>query len=138
MLMQLLSILLNMLSEFHIANYPDEESGKESLFSVFYEHIIQHYRESRELGYYAKLQHLSPKRFATLIKAETGFQATEWIANFTVIQAKMLLDTRKDMTIQQISYYLGFSEQASFSRFFKAHTGYTPTEYRDLKDNHNM
>jgi len=37
-----------------------------------------------------------------------------------------------DMTIQQISQYLGFSEQASFSRYFKANTGLSPTEYRDL------
>ncbi len=131
MLIPLLCILLNMLGEFHVANYPDEEKGKESLFSMFYENIILHYRESRELTFYARLHHLSPKRFATRIKDETGISATTWINNYTIIQAKMLLDSRKEMNIQQISFYLGFSEQASFARFFKANTGITPTEYRE-------
>lgn len=131
MLMQLLCVLLNMLGEYHVANYPDEEAGKESLFSRFYENIILHYRESREMAYYAKLQHLTSKHFASVIKTETGISATEWITQYVVIQAKMLLDARQDMTVQQISFYLGFSEQASFSRFFKANTGLTPTEYRE-------
>ncbi len=131
MLIQLLSILLNMLGECHVANYPDEEPGKESLFSRFYENIIGHYRVSRELTYYAKLQSLSAKHFATLIKAETGINATEWITNYAITQAKMLLNSRKDLTIQQISFFLGFSEQGSFSRFFKTNTGLTPSEFRE-------
>ncbi len=130
MLMQLAIVLINMLSEFHVANYPDEEMGKESLFSRFYENILQHYRESRELTYYAQLQNLSPKHFASIIKAETGIQATEWITNYVVTQAKMMLDSRPDMTIQQISFYLGFTEQSSFIRFFRTNTGLSPMKYR--------
>ncbi len=130
MLMQLICVLINLLGEYHMSNYPDEEPGKESLFSRFYENIIQHYRESHELAFYAHLQNLSPRHFASLIHAETGIRATEWITSYIVVQAKMLLDSRQDMTIQQISFYLGFSEQASFSRFFKGRTGCTPTAYR--------
>lgn len=131
MLMHLLSILLNLLGEYHVANYPDEVAGRESLFSRFYESIIEHYRESHEMAFYARLHHLTPKYFASLIKAETGISATEWITNYVIIQAKMLLDSHKEMTVQQISYHLGFSEQASFSRFFKANTGMTPSEYKE-------
>lgn len=131
MLVQLVCMLFNLLSEYHASNYSDEEIGKENLFSLFYENIILHYRESRELTFYARLQHLSTKHFATLIKNETGINATEWITSYTLIQAKMLLNSRRDLTIQQISFYLGFSEQASFCRFFKAHTGMTATEYRE-------
>jgi len=138
MLIQLLSVLFNLLGEYHVANYPDEDTGRESLFSSFYEHIILHYRQSRELAYYANLHHLSAKYFATLIKAETGINATEWINSYTVVQAKMLLAARQDMTIQQISFFLGFSEQASFSRFFKSHTGVTPTAYREQQKGNSV
>ena len=84
-----------------------------------------------EVAFYARLHHLTPKYFASLIKAETGISSTEWITNYVIIQAKMLLDSHKEMTVQQISYHLGFSEQASFSRFFKANTGMSPTEYKE-------
>ncbi|MCR4603543.1 MAG: helix-turn-helix domain-containing protein [Prevotella sp.] len=131
MLMHMVCILVNMLGEYHVKNYPDERKGKESVFGRFYENIILHYRESRELNYYARLHHLSAKRFAAVIKIETGINATDWITNYVIIRAKMMLDSRKEMTIQQISYYLGFSEQASFSRFFKANAGMTPSEYRE-------
>ena len=131
MLMHLLSILLNMLGEYHVINYPDEVAGRESLFSRFYESIIEHHRESHEMAFYARLHHLTPKYFSLLIKTETGINATEWITNYVVIQAKMLLDSHREMTIQQISYHLGFSEQASVSRFFKANAGMTPSEYRE-------
>jgi AraC-like DNA-binding protein len=130
MLIQLLSILINVLGEYHITNYPDEQAGRESLFSRFYESIIKYYRQSRQMAFYAKLHHLTPKYFSSLIKMETGISASEWITNYVITQAKMMLDSRKDMTIQQISLYLGFSEQASFSRFFKFKTGITPLEYR--------
>jgi len=132
-LVQLICVLFNMLSEYHLSNYPDEESGNDSLFSRFYENIIKHHSKSREVLYYARLQNLSPKYFAMLIKAETGIAATDWINNYVISEAKMLLDSRSDMTIQQISFHAGFSEQASFSRFFRKYTGLSPKEYRENK-----
>lgn len=75
--------------------------------------------------------HLSPKYFSTLIKQETGISAGEWIDRYVVIQAKTLLEQERDLTIQQVADQMGFSEQASFSRFFKRHTGMTPKEYRE-------
>ena len=60
-----------------------------------------------EVAFYARLHHLTPKYFASLIKAETGIRSTEWITNYVIIQAKMLLDSHKEMTVQQISYHLG-------------------------------
>ncbi|MCR5181223.1 MAG: helix-turn-helix domain-containing protein [Bacteroidaceae bacterium] len=131
MLLQLLCVLLNLLGEYHVANYPDEKAGKESLFSTFYENITLHYRESRELAYYAHLLNVTPKRLSAVILAETGIRAMQWITHYIVVQAKMLLDSRRDMSVQQISFYLGFSEQAAFCRYFKANTGLSPIAYRN-------
>nr|MCR5712008.1 helix-turn-helix domain-containing protein [Prevotella sp.] len=65
-----------------------------------------------------------------VIKEETGISALKWITDYVIIQAKMLLDSHQHLTIQQISHRLGFTEQSSFSRYFKANTGMTPSEYR--------
>ncbi|MGH8353609.1 MAG: AraC family transcriptional regulator GliR [Pseudomonas sp.] len=41
--------------------------------------------------------------------------------------------TRSDLPIQDIAYYLGFTEARSFHRSFKNWTGITPGEYRESK-----
>lgn len=133
MLLQQVSILLNVIGEYRIKNNPEEELHKPQtmLFGKFYESITEHFHEAHEISYYADIFCLSPKYFASIIKEETGISAAKWISDYIIIQAKLLLDTRKDYSIHRISLKLGFSEQASFSRYFKAHTGMTASEYRN-------
>ena len=133
MLSNLLAIMLNMVGEYHVSNHPDISinlSPNEQLFNRFYEAIIQHHRESHEMAFYARICCLSPKHFSEIIKRDTGISANQWISTFLTVRAKSLLDSREDYSIQQISDFLGFSEQSSFSRFFKRETGMSPREYR--------
>jgi len=118
---------------FHEKGDLPEWNKGERLYYRFYEAITQHFHESHEIKFYANLLCLTPKYFATLIKKETGKSASEWIAEYIIIQAKSLLTTRNDLTIQQITERLGFPEQSSFSRFFKQQTKMTPREYRSLQ-----
>jgi AraC-like DNA-binding protein len=76
---------------------------------------------------------LTPKYFSAIIKKETGASAIKWISEYVTVQAKQLLDVRTDYTVLQVSRELGFSDQASFSRYFRKYTGMTPREYRDGK-----
>jgi len=101
------------------------------LFENFYTNILQNYNKSREVSYYAHLQSLTPKYFATIIKQTTGQSASQWINSYVIVQAKWMLQHEHHKTVQQIASQLGFSEQTSFSRFFKFHNGMSPTEYRE-------
>ncbi len=103
----------------------------EELFERFYDAVTKHYRESREVSFYANLFNRTPKYFATVIKETTGIPATEWIKRYVIIEAKWLLLHDRQKSVQQIAYHLGFTEQASFSRLFKQYEGMTPTEFRD-------
>ena len=106
-------------------------AGSRSYFNSFYESLVNHFRESREVRYYARQLCLSPKYFGTIIKQETGVSAGDWIARYVIIRAKTLLRYRPDLTIQQVYQRLGFSDAASFSRYFKNNTGMTAKEYRE-------
>ncbi len=108
-------------------------SDKQLLLTRFYDAIVEHFRESREVQFYAKLLCLSPKYFGTIIRQETGQLASDWIARYVVIQAKTLLRQRPDLSIQQIANMLGFDQSAAFTRYFKTETGMTPREYRDSR-----
>ena len=133
MLSDQLSIMLNMIGECHASKLTNDSfslSPNEQLFNRFYEAIIQHHKESHEMAFYAHICCLSPKHFSDTIKRDTGISPKEWITYFLTARAKSLLNSHEDHTIQQISNLLGFSEQSSFSRFFKHETGMTPKEYR--------
>lgn len=101
------------------------------MFEHFYTEIVKHYRESREISFYAKILCLTPKYFATIIKKTTGIEAKDWINRYVIIEAKWLLLHERQKSVQQIADYLGFTEQASFSRLFKTYEGITPTDFRN-------
>lgn len=135
LIISLLEVLSMLLENFRqdIATPTHKRVSSEKLFSRFYDAIVAHCLESREVRYYANLLCLSPKYFGTIIKRETGISAGNWIASYIVIQAKSLLSSRQDLSVQQISQQLGFPDQATFSRYFKSNSGLSPKEYRDQK-----
>lgn len=105
--------------------------GDSLLFKRFYDLLALHYKENREVQYYAQLLCLSPKYFGSLIKKEMGISAGQCIANYVIIQAKTLLHYRPDLSIQQISQQLGFDDSTSFSRYFKNSAGVSPKKYKE-------
>jgi len=109
---------------------PVRLTNKQKLLTNFYNAIVEHHRESREVGYYARLLCLSPKHFGTIVHQTTGVRASEWISRYVVLQAKTMLRHRTDMSIQQIASYLGFEDSSTFTRYFKASAGISPKEFR--------
>jgi len=103
-----------------------------SVFNTFCELLAIHYREQHEVAFYAEKAHLTTRHFSVIIKEVVGFSASDYIEQYLTTQAKNLLLTRPDLSVQQISYYLGFAESPSFCRFFKRHVGITPNDYRHM------
>ena len=129
-IMHMLEIMYMMLDEFRIINQPEDSGEGAPMFARFYDLLTEHYTESREVKFYAKLLCLSPKYFGTVITKETGTSAIKWIANYVVLQAKSMLVHNRNMSIQQVSERLGFPDQATFARYFKLNTGMTPKDFR--------
>jgi len=133
MLGHLLDVLFLFLQDYRRENgiRNHRVTSNELLFNQFYQSITEHYRESREVRFYAQQFHLSPKYFASLIKQHTNVKALDWINGYVLLQTKILL-YQQQLTVQEIAHRLGFSDQASLSRFFKQNTGLTPTQYREI------
>jgi AraC-like DNA-binding protein len=103
-----------------------------SIFNVFCNQVAIHYREQHEVAFYAENAHLTTRHFSVIIKEVIGLSASDYIEQYLAIQAKNLLSSRPDLSVQQISNHLGFAESPSFCRFFKRHTGKTPNDFRRL------
>lgn len=101
-----------------------------SIFNTFCNLLALHYREQHEVAFYAEKAHLTARHFSVIIKEVVGLSASDYIKQYLATQAKNLLLTRPDLSVQQISYHLGFAESPSFCRFFKRHTGLTPNDFR--------
>jgi len=136
MLVNYLDILFELLNNYNITNHGNmfSDDSNRQLFTRFYELLIEHYRESRDIIYYADKLCLTPKYFAKLIKVSTGIAASDWIDNYVIMQTKTLLKGYPEYTIQQISDLVGFTEQSTFCRYFRARVGMTPTEFRMVKE----
>lgn len=87
------------------------------------------YMRERNLTFYSDKLGLSPKYLSRLIKTLSGKSAHEWLDSFVLLEAKSLLKY-SNMSIKSIVYELGFPNQTTFYRFFKAHAGCTPSQYR--------
>ena len=108
----------------------NESPNLKHVSTQFQNNLVQHFRDHRNVGFYAAKACLSTKYFSTVIYQETGHTAAWWIHSHVVAEAKALLLMRRDLNIQTVANQLGFPDQATFCRFFKRQTGLTPTDYR--------
>jgi len=102
-----------------------------SVFNTFCNLLAAHYREQHEVAFYAEKAHLTTRHFSVLIKEIAGMSASDYIEQYLASQAKTLLFSRPDLSVQQISDYLGYADSPSFCRFFKRKTGMTPNGFRE-------
>ena len=82
------------------------------------------------VAYFADKCCLSNGYFGNLVRVETGRTAKDIIADHVLAYAKQLLNDEA-LTITMISNRLGFEYPQHFVRFFKSHTGKTPSAYRN-------
>ena len=81
------------------------------------------------VAYFADKCCYSPKYFGELVKTETGRTARDFI-NDRILSASKKLLSDETLSIAQLSRKLGFEYPQHFVRFFKTHTGATPSQYR--------
>lgn len=104
-------------------------SRKEEIMAKFIIAVGEDFRTERQVAYYAHKLFITPKHLSSVVKEISGRTAGDWIENYVVMEAKVLLKTT-DMTIQEIALYLNFANQSFFGKYFKHHTGVSPTTYR--------
>jgi AraC family transcriptional regulator, transcriptional activator of pobA len=102
----------------------------EEYYNKFMSLLNQHFKNERSISFYASKMYITPKYMTTLIKKTSGRSAMDWINDYVIMEAKNLLKYT-DMSIQEISEYLNFSNQSFFAQYFKRFSGCSPSEYRD-------
>ena len=116
---------------------PEQEkkySRQQELFNRFMELLQRDYRKERNISHYASKLCVTQVYLSRVVLAQSGHTAREHIDNFIITEAKQLIRS-KQYTILQISEMLNFTCQSFFGRYFKKHTGFTPTTYQNIENN---
>jgi len=108
---------------------PVRSSRQKMLFDRFLELVITNHTKERMVGFYADKLCVTPKYLSKIVKEYSGTAAPGWINNFVILTAQHMLK-HSDMSIKEIASELNFVSQPFFFRFFKNHTGMTPSQYR--------
>lgn len=117
-----------------------QETGQRhsEVMMQFLQLLRQHYRDHRDVGFYADKMSISAKYMTTLVKKASGKSAIQWIEDYVILDAKAQLSSTVN-TIQQIAFELNFPSQSLFGRYFKRAVGMSPSDYRiSLRQTHML
>ena len=99
------------------------------MYEQFITLVSRYHSSERGMAFYADQMCLTPKYLSKVIKQASGRSGPDWIDSFVILEAKNFL-RYSDMSIKEIVYRLNFTDQPTFTKFFKAHTGMTPAQFR--------
>lgn len=91
--------------------------------------LIENIHRETEVGFYAEKLCISKQYLSLIVKEKTRVSIGKVIASMRIEMAARLL-RNPDLSIQQIAEQMNFSDQSSFGKFFKKHTGISPWKYR--------
>ena len=132
-----IELLLNYCLRFYDRQFITREEINHSVVKRFME-LLDDYISSKALreglptvAYFADKCCLSSGYFGNLVRVQTGRTAKDIIADRLLAHAKQLLND-DTLTITMISERMGFDYPQHFVRFFKSHTGKTPSAFRKV------
>ena len=97
--------------------------------------LLNNFARHRDVAWYAGEAHLSVGYFSSIVRNTLGRTPSELIALCTIQNAKCLLDDTA-LSVKEVSHRMGFPEQFTFRKYFKSHTGLSPTDYRRSLGDH--
>ncbi len=108
---------------------------KKEIIEKFSNLVNLHYKDLKTTSKYAERLNLSPNYLNAVIKESLDIPAGQIIKNRIILEAERLL-LHTTLSVTEISYELGFTDNSHFGKYFKSATKYSPNQYRVLKIDH--
>jgi len=77
----------------------------------------------------AEIVQMNPDYLSRIFKRKEGIGFKEYLIHVKMEKAMALL--RKEMSVKEVCFEVGYSDPNYFSRSFKKHTGLTASEYKE-------
>lgn len=105
-------------------------SRSEIICKNFTQLVTQHYKETRNVAWYAEKMNITHAHLCTTVKQSTGNTCIEIISRMVIMDAKSQLKST-NLSIQEIADSLNFANMSFFGKYFKRYVGMSPLEYRN-------
>jgi AraC-like DNA-binding protein len=108
----------------------NQATRKQRQFYTFLSLLDKHITEERSVAFYAEKLCITARYLRKIIeRTATGESPKELIDKRLILEIKVMLQN-PDISIQEIADKLNFPDQSYLSRYFKLHTGISPSVYR--------
>lgn len=110
-----------------------ENNEKDSDIDVCIKKMQMEYQNCHSIVYYANISNLSVYQFIRKFKARTQLTPSKYIEKIRINKSKELIG-ETDLSINEISNIVGYTDPFYFSKVFKKSTGMSPTDFRNKFD----
>ena len=105
------------------------QGKSEKIAHDFTQLVMQYYSQERNVAFYADKLGITQAHLSTTIRQVTGKTCMDIIASMVIMDAKAQLKST-DVSVQNIAYSLNFTNMSFFGKYFKHHTGISPSAYK--------
>ena len=101
----------------------------DAILKEFGELLAKYIKTETSIEFYAEKLCISKQYLSLIVKEKLRVTIGTVMASMRIeMAARMLRDP--ELTIQQVAEAMSFSDQSSFGKFFRKHTGLSPLKYR--------
>ncbi|HEY4327193.1 MAG TPA: helix-turn-helix domain-containing protein [Mucilaginibacter sp.] len=104
-------------------------NAQQILLHKFIQLIGNHYIDKRTVREYADMLSVSANHLSRSVKQVSEKNALNFITERLAVEARSLV-LHTDLEIAEIAYQLNFVDPANFGKFFKKHSGISPSAFR--------
>lgn len=110
----------------------ESNNRQQELFRRFISLVHDHCYEQREVAYYADKLCITTRYLSTVIRNVATKSPKEIIDRMVLLEIKVLLQST-DLSVSEIADRMRFPDQSYLGRYFRRHTGLSPTGYRSRR-----
>lgn len=135
-------MILNLLHNFYLNLYSKavlnnkinshkrHHKRKKELQDVFFR-LIKDHTATRNVSFFAEKLCITPKYLSIVTKETTGSSAKDIIDKFAITELKLRLKSTST-PLKILAEQLNYPSEAFLCKYFKKHTGITPSHYRNI------
>ncbi|WP_164122963.1 MULTISPECIES: helix-turn-helix domain-containing protein [Sphingobacterium] len=113
----------------HVDSSNEAKATTKNIYDRFYALLNSEAKVINHVAYYAVKLNTSPQNLNAVCKKNANRTASALLAEYIIKEAKRLL-FYTTCSISEVAFELGFSDKSNFAKYFKRHTGTTPTAFK--------